>query len=209
MNQRELQDRCEAYQVDKIMQIQAWGEQAHEGSFVLLGDSLINRFDEHLLDINKEVINCGIDGATSQTLYLVLDSVIRMKPDKIIFLIGTNDLDDAHEFDCLDITFALYNMISSISRQLPAVKIGIMTPLPIDESRQKTRARNNRTLKMLGNEMMALKDELDHVEVLDLFALFSDAQGSLIDEMTTDGLHLNARGYERLANRLNEWLVSF
>ena len=84
-----------------------------------------------------------------------------------------------------------------------------MTPLPIDESRQKTRARNNRTLKMLGNEMMALKDELNHVEVLDLFALFSDAQGSLIHEMTTDGLHLNAQGYERLANRLNEWLVSF
>lgn len=38
---------------------------------------------------------------------------------------------------------------------------------------------------------------------------FQMQQGSLIDEMTTDGLHLNAQGYERLANRLNEWLVSF
>lgn len=206
MNQSELTNRCEAYQIEKIKQILTWGESAHQGAVVLLGDSLINRFESKFLKINKEIINCGIDGATSQTLFLVLNSIINMKPDQILFMVGTNDLDDEHEFDCLDITFALFNMITSIHQQLPLVKIGIVTPLPIDESRQKTRARNNRTLKMLGDEMKALREDLNYVNVIDLFSEFQDAQGSMNEVYTTDGLHLSEEGYQLLAEKLTEFI---
>lgn len=206
MNQNELSGRCETYQVEKINQILTWGECAHPGAIVLLGDSILNRFEAKLLNTDKEIINCGIDGATSQTLFLVLNSIINMKPDQILFMVGTNDLDDEHEFDCLDITFALFNMITSIHHQLPTAKIGVVTPLPIDESRQKTRARNNRTLKMLGDEMMALKQDLDYVDVIDVFALFLDEQGSMKKNYTTDGLHLSEEGYQCLAAKLSEYV---
>lgn len=206
MNQSELLGRCEVYQIEKIEQILSWGQYAHPNAVVLLGDSIFNRFEAKLLNTNKEIINCGIDGATSQTLFLVLNSIINMKPDQILFMIGTNDLDDEHEFDCLDITFALFNMITSIHHQLPLVKIGVVTPLPIDESRQKTRARNNRTLKMLGDEMKALKQDLDYVDVIDTFDLFLDVHGSMEANYTTDGLHLSEAGYQILAKKLSEFV---
>lgn len=207
MNQSELTGRCEVYQIEKIKQILTWGENAHSDAIVLLGDSILNRFESKLLDTSREIINCGIDGATSQTLFLVLNAVINMKPNQILFMVGTNDLNDEHEFDCLDITFALFNMITSIHQQLPSVKIGVVTPLPIDESRQKTRARNNRTLKMLGDEMKALKQDLDYVEVIDVFSMFLDEQGSMKKTYTTDGLHLSEEGYQCLAEKLSEYVL--
>lgn len=207
MNQSELSGRCEAYQIEKINQIKAWGESVQPRGIVLLGDSILNGFDHQLLNTEKAIINCGIDGATSQTLFLVLNSVIKMQPDQILFMVGTNDLADEHEFDCLDITFALFNMISVIHQQLPMVKVGILTPLPIDESRQRTRARNNRTLRMLGEEMKALKQDLDYVEVIDLFSLYLDEQGSMKADYTTDGLHLSAAGYQLFAKKLSEYLM--
>lgn len=206
MNRSELLGRCEVYQIEKIEQILLWGQYAHPNAVVLLGDSVFNRFEAKLLNTDKEIINCGIDGATSQTLFLVLNSIINMKPDQILFMIGTNDLDDEHEFDCLDITFALFNMITSIHHQLPSVKIGVVTPLPIDESRQKTRARNNRTLKMLGDEMKALKQDLDYVDVIDTFDLFLDEHGSMEANYTIDGLHLSEAGYQILAKKLSEFV---
>lgn len=206
MNQSELSGRCEEYQIEKIKQILEWGQSTHAGAVVLLGDSIMNRFESKLLNTDKEIINCGIDGATSQTLFLVLNSIINMKPDQILFMVGTNDLDDAHEFDCLDITFALFNMITSIHHQLPSVKIGVVTPLPIDEIRQQKRARNNRTLKMLGDEMKALKEDLDYVDIIDLFALFLDEQGSMKACYTTDGLHLSEAGYQIFAEKLSEYV---
>lgn len=207
MNQSELTGRCEVYQIEKINQILTWGQSTHSDAIVLLGDSILNRFESKLLDTSREIINCGIDGATSQTLFLVLNAVINMKPHQILFMVGTNDLDDEHEFDCLDITFALFNMITSIHQQLPSVKIGVVTPLPIDESRQKTRARNNRTLKMLGDEMKALKQDLDYVEVIDVFSLFLDEEGSMKKTYTTDGLHLSEEGYQCLAEKLSEYVL--
>lgn len=207
MNQSELTGRCEVYQIEKINQILTWGQSTHSDAIVLLGDSILNRFESKLLDTSREIINCGIDGATSQTLFLVLNAVINMKPHQILFMVGTNDLDDEHEFDCLDITFALFNMITSIHQQLPSVKIGVVTPLPIDESRQKTRARNNRTLKMLGDEMKALKQDLDYVEVIDVFSLFLDEEGSMKKAYTTDGLHLSEKGYQCLAEKLSEYVL--
>lgn len=201
MKQKELAGRCEAYQVEKIRQIQAWSEEDHEGCLVLFGDSLLNRFDVQGLHCEKPILNCGIDGATSQTLYLVLDEVIQLKPAQILFLVGTNDLDDAHEFDCLDITFALFNMVSSIYQQLPNTKVTLLTPLPIDECRQRTRSRNNRTLKMLGNEIKALKDDLP-IEVIDMYTPFLDDSNSLNHELTCDGLHLNDKGYALFADLL-------
>lgn len=207
MNQSELTGRCEVYQIEKINQILTWGQSTHSDAIVLLGDSMLNRFESKLLDTSREIINCGIDGATSQTLFLVLNAVINMKPHQILFMVGTNDLDDEHEFDCLDITFALFNMITSIHQQLPSVKIGVVTPLPIDESRQKTRARNNRTLKMLGDEMKALKQDLDYVEVIDVFSLFLDEEGSMKKTYTTDGLHLSEEGYQCLAEKLSEYVL--
>lgn len=201
----DILERCEDYQKEKILNIIEMSQQTYPDATLFFGDSLMNRFDAKKYFPAQEVINCGIDGATSQTLYLVLQNVLAMQPKQIIFLIGTNDLDDEHDFDLLDITFALYNQILLMNQKLPECKIGIISPLPIDE-RMKTRSRSNNALMRLGAEFKNLENELEHVTYIDLFEKFVE-DGQLKREYTSDGLHLNELGYEVFAKELKQYLI--
>lgn len=59
---------------------------------------------------------------------------------------------------------------------------------------------------MLGDEMKALKQDLDYVDVIDTFDLFLDVHGSMEANYTTDGLHLSEAGYQILAKKLSEFV---
>ncbi len=201
----DLTGRCEPYQQAKIETI-LQSEHARPSCCLLIGDSLISGFDEKRYLSDYDVLNWGIEGATTQTLYLILPAVLRLCPKQIVLLIGTNDLDDAHEFDILDSTFTLFNLISSINRQLPDTKILLISPLPIREALQRTRARCNRTLRQLGEEQCKISEELKNVTYLALHEQFCDDQQELAEPYTSDGLHLNEEGYRVLGNVLLETL---
>ena len=203
----DILERCAPYQADKIKTILEVCQSNHSEATLLVGDSLFNRYPMDLLKGIGEILNFGIDGATTQTLFLILQDIIKSNPRHIVLLVGTNDFNDEHEFDLLDVTFALFNFILRINTELPQCKVSVISPLPIDEKRQKTRARSNRLLKNLGNEYKNFENELSRVTYIDVFDSFLDDQQQLKEEYTTDGLHLSEKGYFYLNQLIKNHLI--
>jgi lysophospholipase L1-like esterase len=61
------------------------------------------------------------------------------------------------------------------------------------------------------NQRLAAIAQQDGVVFLDLYSQFTDADGNLRHELTTDGLHLNANGYATWQAKLaqaDNWIAS-
>lgn len=203
----DILDRCEAYQKARIQEILEICKHEQAEATVLFGDSLFQSYPMEKLSLVKNLLNFGVNGATTQTLYLLLQPLISLKPRHVVFLIGTNDFDDGHEFDLLDVTFAVFNMILMLNQNLPKTKISVISPLPIDEATQKTRVRSNMQLKNLGKEYRNFEKELSNVTYIDVFSSLVDENQQLKAEYTIDGLHLSDAGYEALTKKIENYLI--
>jgi lysophospholipase L1-like esterase len=62
------------------------------------------------------------------------------------------------------------------------------------QNKDRLKAISNDHIRELNQELKAIAEE-SGVHFLDLHPLFTDAQGNLRPELTTDGLHLSPQGY--------------
>ncbi len=156
----------------------------------LIGHSIIEYWDiEHLN--GKAVNNLGIAGiSTKQYSDSILDEgLISALPKDIILMFGTNDIVYAGWSD-----EKILADINHLIAQLTAIRGDInlyfleITPTAFRVDR------NNNDIRLLNQY---LKDNLA-VKWISLDQAFSDKYGKLDLSYSDDGLHLNAKGYEKL-----------
>lgn len=174
-----------------------------ENQTVLIGDSITELYNhtelfaDYRIKNNIEIYNRGIGGDTSDRLLERLyDNALNIRPKNMVLLIGTNDLNVG-----ADIYFTLDNIstiIDETKSYCPDINFVLLAVYPVGDHQGKRK--NSDILKL--NARLAVLAKMKNVKFLDLTNELSDESGRLDKQLTYDGLHLNAKGFEIVTDKL-------
>ncbi|WGE83396.1 cytidylyltransferase domain-containing protein [Actinobacillus equuli] len=163
----------------------------------LIGHSILDQWDIQTLN-GLSINNLGISGInTEQYLSLILNkSLIQHLGEKVILMLGTNDIVYPN-WTKEKVAQNIQTVIQQLKLINPTVEIYFLeitpTALRVD--------RNNAEIKVLN---MYLKQYLREIIWVELAEQFSDQYQKLNLAYSHDGLHLNAKGYEKLTAILEQ-----
>ena len=171
---------------------------------VFLGNSLTasgQNWSERLNHPN--IKNRGIGGDVSDGVYARLEEVIYIKPKAVFLLIGINDLWNNGSPNIPSPEYIGVNIIK-IARYIkirsPESKVYVQTILPIREKKYKD------VIKKVNQIIKSRKNT--GFKVLDLYSVFVNKNGLITENYTTDGIHLNEKGYIRWTNFIKPIIIS-
>ncbi|NDJ23299.1 G-D-S-L family lipolytic protein [Nostoc sp. B(2019)] len=165
---------------------------------ILAGDSLSLWFPAELLPEDKNWLNQGISGETSNGLLKRLDLFDRTQPEVIFVMVGINDLIRGMSDEV--ILDNQRQIMSYLRKVHPAAQVVVQSILPHGgeettwEGRDKLLVVDNSRIRQLNQQLRSVAAN-EGVKYLDLYPLFTSKQGNLRREFTTDGLHLSPEGY--------------
>ncbi|MGK7920856.1 MAG: SGNH/GDSL hydrolase family protein [Trichodesmium sp.] len=166
---------------------------------ILVGDSLSLWFPSQLLPWNRTWLNQGISGETSGGLLRRLYIFDSTRPETIFVMIGINDL--IHGVSDRTLLANQRRIIGQLRAVHPGSQIVVQSILPHSgeaatwESRELLLQLPNSRIRKINRRLKDLADE-EGAFFLNLYPLFTNSQGFLQSELTTDGLHLNDKGYQ-------------
>ena len=174
-------------------------------NIIFIGDSIIEKYPLNKL-FGKDIINRGIYGDTLYNIFNnIYDRLIVLKPDKIFILIGTNDLNYNKKIDNLIKKYL--KLINYLKQKLPNSKIYIQSILPVNKVVNKIQVgnRNNDLIKELNIKIKELCKE-NNIVFINIFSTLLDNNNNLDEIYTTDGLHINLLGYQKITKILNKYI---
>src|SRR5690606_31790041 len=141
------------------------------------------------------VINRGISGDNFYGVYHRLDEVLSSKPAKIFLMIGVNDIKRGTPI--LNILNNYERIAEKVKKESPETELYFQSVLPVKENILASiydRIRNDKIIKLNeGIRVIAKKNGLEYIDLHN--EVFSDENGQLKRELTTDGLHLKPASY--------------
>ena len=160
---------------------------------VMIGDSItqFGLWSEFFPD--KKIANRGIARNRSSDVKRRLDTIISTTPETAFLMIGINDLIKGVP------VYEVENNIISIVNQLKLRGITVVVQSTLECSRKKCVDEINNDVKRLNTGIQKLLD--NSVEFIDLNNFMSGGDG-LKRGYTTDGIHLNGKGYRAWVDRL-------
>jgi lysophospholipase L1-like esterase len=173
-------------------------EQKPKHLAILVGDSLSLWFPADLLPVGQSWLNQGISGETSSGLLKRLSLFDATRPEIIFVMIGINDLIRGVSDETL-----LENqqqIVQYLRVTHPQSKIVVQSILPHEGSRASWQGRDrlaalsNDRIRKLNRQLAQIADQ-EGVYFLDLHPLFTDSEGNLRADLSSDGLHLSSQGY--------------
>ena len=165
---------------------------------VLAGDSLSLWFPADLLPSDHIWLNQGISGETSGGLLKRLNLFDPTQPEIIFVMIGINDL--IRGFSDETLLENQREIIHYLRQTHPKSKIVVQSILPHAgaaaswQGRDRLQDLPNDRIRALNRELAAIASR-EQVNFLDLHPLFTNSQGDLRPNLSTDGLHLSEDGY--------------
>jgi len=164
------------------------GGQGNNRLSVMVGDSLSMWFPSDRLPSNHLWLNQGISGDTTWGILQRLNTFANTRPNTIYLMAGVNDLKMG--YTDAQIIGNMQKILTRLRQMHPQAQIVVQSILPTRTPRiPNARITNlNQTLQRLSDRYQAT--------YLDLYSQMVDYDGFMQAGLTTDGLHLNARGYE-------------
>ncbi len=165
---------------------------------VLVGDSITEGFDVAKWFPGRRVLNRGI-GADIIGNALPADDKrgVLKRMDESFFdcsardaflLIGINDLGDGHTPEVMEAGYR--EILQRVKKQAPMLRVHVQSVLPT----RGNHAKHNANVNDFNQRLQKLAKEFGY-DYIDLHSLMADDQGELKKELTADGLHINAEGY--------------
>jgi lysophospholipase L1-like esterase len=161
-----------------------------DSSIIFLGDSQFEYANWNELLERKDILNRGIAGDVVSGLIGRVEEVCRHQPTKIFIEIGTNDLSMGLSVDEI---MADYEKLMEAIKKRTTAEIYINSVLPV----QDLPGENYQNAEILNlNRKIKAFCEKQALKYIDLMPTFTDDNsGNIKTEYTSDGLHLNAKGY--------------
>ena len=180
-----------------------------EQRVVFLGDSITDSWDDPKYGgffPGKPYVNRGISGQTTpQMLVRFRPDVLAHKPAAVVILAGTNDIAGNTGPTTLE---AIQGNLASMAELARAhgLRVVLASVLPVsdyDKNREgktvvRTAQRPPEQIRALNEWIKKYAGE-NKLVYLDYYAATVDDKGFLKDELSDDGLHPNAKGYEVMA----------
>jgi lysophospholipase L1-like esterase len=147
----------------------------------------------------KNYVNRGISGqTTAQMLLRFYPDVVAHKPKAVVFLAGTNDI--AGNLGPVSLE-SIENNLAAMADIARAnnIRVVMASVMPVcDYHRPQTAQRPPEKIKELHAWIRATAEK-NHYTYLDYYTPMLDDKGFLKAELTGDGLHPNAAGYQIMA----------
>jgi lysophospholipase L1-like esterase len=153
---------------------------------VVVGDSLSLWLPAQSLPNSHIWLNQGISGDTTKNILRRVNAFNQTRPDSIYLMAGVNDLRKGESDE------TILRNLRQIMRQLRSnhadANIMVQSILPTSIGISSDRIQNlNQAIELIAYQ--------EKVNYLDLYSRFVTEQGQMPTELSTDGLHLNGRGY--------------
>jgi|TARA_B110000459_G_scaffold130451_1_gene142790 lysophospholipase L1-like esterase len=159
---------------------------------VFLGNSITQGGKDWSKRLNyPNIKNRGIGGDVTDGVLARIDEIVYFKPKAVFLLIGINDLWNNGSPNNPSAEYIGNNIIKIaqvISAKAPKTKVYVQTVLPIDKEIYK-----NNILKV--NEIIEANEKENAYEIIDLYSIFATENGLIKKELSSDGIHLNEKGY--------------
>lgn len=180
---------------------------AKKGQVVFVGSSLMEMFpiEEFVKESGSSriVYNRGIGGYTTMDLLQTMDVCIYdLKPYRIFINIGTNDLSDA-DIEISQLIKRYEQILILLKDHLPQTEVYMMAYYPVnyeaatEEMRPCVEIRNNKKIEKANEEVKKLAAKYGE-KYIDVNHSLKDAKGSLKQEYTIEGIHINEEGYRAI-----------
>jgi lysophospholipase L1-like esterase len=163
------------------------------GDIVFLGNSITQGGNDWSKRLNyPNIKNRGIGGDVTDGVLSRIDEIGYFKPKAVFLLIGINDLwnnGSPNKPSAEYIGSNIIKIIQAINAQTPKTKIYVQTVLPIEKEEYRLNI-----IKV--NEIIKAKEKENPYEIIDLYSIFVNQDGLIKKELSTDGIHLNEKGYD-------------
>src|SRR5437870_8232937 len=177
-----------------------------EQRVVFMGDSITDGWKLAEYFAGKPYINRGISGQTTpQMLLRFRPDVIALKPKAVVILAGTNDLAGNTGPMTLE---AIEGNLASMAELAHAhgINVVLASVMPVsDYGKTRDGKPANQTTRRPPEQIKALNEWIkkyaaeNKLTYLDYYSALVDEKGFLKAELSNDGLHPNAKGYEVMA----------
>lgn len=161
-------------------------DSAEPHTIAFVGDSLVREGEWAEWLSNHTVHNLGVNGDTTDDVLARLDSVIELRPEEVLLLVGTNDLAIRHTVEHL--VRNIESMLIELRRELPDSRVLVHSILPRGKEFARSIKEANIHLRQFSATVRA--------QYLDLWPALSREDGSIDPRFSDDSLHLNAEGYQ-------------
>lgn len=161
----------------------------------LIGDNILDEFCSTILS-GQNITNLAFSGiSTLQYIDFVFnENLINKIGNKILINLGGNDL-TKNNYNPENTIANLQTIIDKLHKIDPSTQIYLIEILPVAFRID----RNNQQI----NELNALiKQNIKNVQFIEIASYFYDKYQKLNLELSDDGLHLNAKGYQKLTDIL-------
>jgi lysophospholipase L1-like esterase len=179
-----------------------------EARVVFMGDSITDSWDDAKYGgffPGKPYVDRGISGQTTpQMLVRFRPDVIALHPRVVVILAGTNDLSGNTGPTTLE---AIQDNLVSMTElaKSNSIRVVLASILPVSDYEQRDGKPIVQTVRRPPEKIKALNDWMrsyaakNNLTYLDYYSAMMDEKGFLKDELSDDGLHPNAKGYEVMA----------
>ena len=167
---------------------------------VFLGDSITDLWKLPQFFPGKPYVNRGISGqTTAQMLVRVYPDVLDLKPAALVLLAGTNDIGRNTGPETLQMIAENIQAITELA-QAHGIKVILCSLTPVsDYTRRKQTAQRPPADILRLNAWLREYAEKGRLTFADYYSALVDDKGMLKEDLSEDGLHPNAKGYELLA----------
>lgn len=177
-------------------------------TIVMLGNSLTENGGDWAkrLATSAKVVNRGIIGDNTIGMVNRLCQITPYHPRAIFLMAGINDM--SHGLPPQEVANLVITLIDSIRRQSPTTLLLVESILPINESTGRWKTLTGRTDDIpIANQLIQAYCKPRGIIYIDIFRqMKSKHDNALRPELTTDGLHLNAEGYELWSAELRRYI---
>ncbi|MBT8291807.1 MAG: SGNH/GDSL hydrolase family protein [Eudoraea sp.] len=172
----------------------------NENRVVFMGNSITIGWSHHQPEFfeGKPYVNRGISGQTTpQMLVRFRQDVIDLKPKVVAILAGTNDI--AGNTGPSTLEMIADNLMSMAElAEANGIKVVLCSVLPAYDYPWRKGLKPNEKIPALNNMIKAYSERKGFV-YLDYFSAMTDGNNGLRQNLGSDGVHPNKKGYELMA----------
>lgn len=170
-------------------------------SIVFLGNSITNMHEWWEAFGNAHIVNRGVNGAESPIMLQHLEAVLVGHPDKIFFMMGTNDLGTSGMNSPAFVANSVRTALKRCKKESPTTKVYFQSILPCRAAGIKNVAH----VPIVNDSIKKLCEEYGATYI----NLYDDLTGIPTDgNMSYDGTHLTMKGYRIWCKKIAEYVGS-
>lgn len=174
-------------------------------NYLFLGDSITDFYDLEKYFPDEPVVNSGISGNTTEDILNDMEKrVYQYNPSKVFLLIGTNDLLEEDRTD--KVIENIKKIAKNIKEKRPLATIYIESIYPVHpEISAVVGSRKNSDIETINTALKKYCQQ-EKFTYIDVFKSLVDEDGTLNEDYTKDGLHLNDKGYTVVTKTMKSYL---